>query len=472
MIQTKGKGLICLLALLTLLVSAGCGKEAKTVKPSVVPRIEPIQGDVEARLSKQSLDCDNGQPCPGGIAKVVIVNKDSLRICTGFLVNSLTLATSSSCLPQGLWLSTDENRCQKDVYVYFARSGFSEARRVNCARILLASPIVGADPVLWRSDISYIELSEPVYRRALRLDRSGTQDNEFMTVWKVDAENDDVGVIRKEECQHTLNSYVNPLATSPFSPNITLSGCSFKRGNTGAMVLSSEGRLRGILSESVDKELTDFLSNSGLQTEPLWPMTYVSNAACLPSVLESDPVTEIECLKDLDYRQIDRQRSGMLDTERLYGEARAKISKEFNALRPYFRWNVELYRADDDLDFSVRLVPICMNKIADWIGLVGRGTKRTTYSDVIPDWKLSLGFDRSARLVTGQSDEKKFKLFVQFSPRSAWNTKTTDIFVWREGTQSTVYRDVPECLAAGETPTASAGAMTYPSDFPSSFATR
>jgi hypothetical protein len=467
---TKATWLHLLPLALTLLVGLGCGKKAEINQRDPVRTVDPINGEMEALLMKQTVDCDNGLACPGGMAKVAIVDKNKLKFCTGFLVNSVTLATSSSCLTQSLRLATEESRCQKDVHVFFARSGFSESRRVGCKRLLLASQIPGNDPILWRNDISYIELSEPVYRRSFRLSRDATEDRKYLTMWKVDADNDEVGIIRKQDCQIVLNSYVNPISNSAFSPVMTLSGCEFKKGNTGSILLSPQGRWRGMVSQPVDKTLVDFLNNSGLMVEPLASLVHASSAACLPSVLESDPATERDCFKDLDYRQVDRQRSEMLNTEVPYQYSRGEIAKEVNTLRPYFKWDAQLVKNPNEASYGIKLVPVCMNNIKGWIDQVGRGTKRYTYSMVLPAWKLKLGFDRGARLVSRVETDVMNKIFVQFSPRTAWNTGDTNVFVWAEGTQSTVYEDVKACPTTDEA-TASTDATISLFDLYASFAT-
>lgn len=192
-----------------------------------------------------------------------------------------------------------------------------------------------------------------------------------------------------------------------------------------------------------------------MMTETLAPLLHASNAVCLPSIIESDPVVERECFKDLDYRQVDRQRSEMLNTQIPYEAARLDISKEVNALRPYFKWDIQLVKNPDEMGYLVKLVPMCMNKLNGWIDQVGRGTKRFTYSNVLPAWKLNLGFDRGARLVSRVDTTVKNKIFVQFSPRNAWNSGNTSVFVWVEGNPSTVYEDVAVCPETEQEPTAS-----------------
>jgi hypothetical protein len=199
-------------------------------------------------------------------------------------------------------------------------------------------------------------------------------------------------------------------------------------------------------------------------------LVHASSAACLPSVLESDPATERDCFKDLDYRQVDRQRSEMLNTEVPYQYSRGEIAKEVNTLRPYFKWDAQLVKNPNEASYGIKLVPVCMNNIKGWIDQVGRGTKRYTYSMVLPAWKLKLGFDRGARLVSRVETDVMNKIFVQFSPRTAWNTGDTNVFVWAEGTQSTVYEDVKACPTTDEA-TASTDATISLFDLYASFAT-
>jgi hypothetical protein len=433
---------LCLNALFSIAL-IGCGKKAEVKPKPPIREVDPVQGEMEKLLQKQSVECENGISCPGGMAKIAVVDRDKLRFCTGFLVNSVTLATSSSCLTESLRISSDDSRCEKDFHVFFPRFGFEDQKRVGCKRILLSSPLIGKDPTLWRNDITYIELSEPVYRRSFRLSRQGIEDAKFVTLWKVDAQNDEVGIIRKEDCQAIQKSYVNPLAENEFSPVITLSGCEFTKGNTGGVVLGNQGKWRGIVSQPIEKTMDDFLRNSGLLIEPLAPILHVSNGACLPSVLDSDPVLERECFKDLDVRQVDVRRSEMLNADTPYQANRSAVQDQINAVRPYFVWTAQLIKNNSDNSYSVKIVPKCMNKVSTWIDQVGRGSKKSTYSMVLPDWKLILGFDRSSRLVSRMDESLQQKIFVQFSPKNAWNNNKTEVNVWRQGTQGDSYNLVP-----------------------------
>lgn len=437
-----------LLALIVALASVtACGKKSETKLPNIAnPDIDPITGEIEERLQKQSVVCDNGISCPGSLAKIVVVDRNNFRYCTGFLVNSITMATSASCLSEGLRVSTDPNRCEKDVHIFFPRSGFNASRRVKCKQILYKSTLQGKEPVLWRNDLVYFELAEPVYRRSVKLSRKGLQDNEQVTLWKVDADNDQVGVIRKQDCEVSLKSYVNPLSDSPFSPSITIVGCEFNKGNSGALVLGENGNSwKGVLSQPLSADLVRFLSNSGRLVEPLLPLVHISNSACLPSLLEADVPVEQDCFKDLDLSQIDRRRAEMLSTEVPYEVTRKEIQDEVNLIRPYFDWQADLVKDEVQSSFKIALIPKCMRPMSGWIDNVGRGTRRVTYSMTVPDWKLILGFDRGVRLVSLLNTETTQRIFVQFSPRAAWSQKEVDISVWRESTVGRTFRNIPLC---------------------------
>ena len=439
----------CLLLALAA-ATAGCGKEAKVESKKPVPERETVESEMEAELAKQSVVCDNGLACPGSIAKVVIVDKKKLKFCTGVLVNGVTLATSSSCLTDGLRISGDADRCAKDVHVFFPRFGISAAQRVKCRGVVFSSPLPGKDPTLWRNDIAYIDLDvnpeDMRGRRYARLSREGIEDRKFLTLWKVDADNGDVGVIRRDECQALSKSYVNPLSDTPFSPVISMVGCAFKDGNTGGMLLGAGQKWRGLLSTPIAPAMENFLvRESGRMIEPLAPIVHVSNGACLPSVIDSDVPTERDCFKDLNETQMNRRRADILNTTVPFEATRLQIVEEINKTRPYFKWDVELVKDDAENGYRVVASPRCITPIDPWIGRVGRRESKFVYSMTVPDWVLTLGFDRGSRLVSRTDDTEKQKIYVQFSPKQIASSGSTYIYVWRLNENSRVFNDIGLC---------------------------
>lgn len=451
-IQAKKWMMTCTLVALAI-AAVGCGKEAKVNERAPVVEREPVESEMEAELQKQSVVCDNGLSCPGSIAKVVIVdklNRKKLKFCTGVLVNGVTLATSSSCLTEGLRASGDASRCERDVHVFFPRFGISPAQRVKCKGMIFSSPLAGKDASLWRNDIAYIDLDvnpdDMRGRRYARLSREGIEDRKFLTLWKVDADNGDVGVIRRDECQALSKSYVNPLSDTQFSPVISMVGCAFKDGNTGGILMGPGQKWRGLLSQPLAPEMEDFLTRqSGRMIEPLAPIVHVSNGACLPSVIDSDTPTERDCFKDLNMTQMNRRRADILGTTAPFETVRQEIIEEFNKTRSYFKWDVELIKDESQGTYSVLASPRCMNPLDGWIGRVGRRESKFVYSMTLPDWSLSLGFDRGSRLVSRADESQKQKIYVQFSPKQANESGRTYIYVWRQNENTRVFNDIAVC---------------------------
>ncbi len=440
--------LTCVLLALAA-ATVGCGKEAKVNERKPVREIEAVESEMEAELQKQSVVCDNGLSCPGSIAKVVIVDKNKLKFCTGVLVNGVTLATSSSCLTEGIRISGDAARCAKDVHVFLPRFGLSAPQRVKCRGIVFSSPLVGKEPSLWRHDIAYIDLDVKAEdmrgRRYARLSREGIEDRKFLTLWKVDADNSDVGVIRRDECQAVSKSYVNPLSDTSFSPVVSMVGCEYKNGNTGGMLLGTGQKWRGLLSQPLPSEMVKFLNESGRLVEPLAPIVHFSNGACLPSVVESDSPSERDCSKELTETQLNRRRADILNTKAPFEAARQQIIEEFNKTRTYFKWDVELIKDEAQNVYNAVPSPVCMNPIEDWIGRVGRRETKYVYSMNVPNWSLSLGFDRGSRLVSRIDDSERQKIFVQFSPKQAASTERTYIYVWNQNENARIFNDIGVC---------------------------
>jgi hypothetical protein len=431
--------------LLSLLLS--CGKETKTNNPVDPPIIEEINSDMEQLLARQTVGCAEGTSCPEGIAKIAIVDKNRLRFCTGFLVNAVTVATSASCLTETLRISTDERVCQRDVHVYFAQAGFRREARVACKRLLHVSPLEGRDPALWRSDLSYIEIEERpevTRRRVFRMSREGIENNESLTLWRVDSESGDAGIIRRGQCRGVLGSYANPLSTNQFDPGAVISGCDFRPSTQGAPLVNSQGKWVGIFSRPVNVSLIDFLNTSGLLIEPLRPMAHISNAACLLALVDSDPVVRQNCSRSLTTSQYDQAMAAMLRDPSPHEAQREAIRRLANESRAYFKWRVDLI-ADGNNGFTVKLVPVCMNPINTWIRRMGNPTFESfRYAIELPATRFVIGFDHAARIVSRPVDEGAQRVFVRFSPRSAARERQTSVQVSLNGSFDDRYPQITE----------------------------
>jgi hypothetical protein len=142
---------------------------------------------------------------------------------------------------------------------------------------------------------------------------------------------------------------------------------------------------------------------------------------------------------------MDRRRADILSTTAPFETMREQITEEFNKTRAYFKWDVELVKDEGQGTYRVVASPLCMNPIAGWIRRVGRSESKYVYSMTLPDWNLSLGFDRGSRLVSRSDESEKQKIYVQFSPKQANDTTRTYIYVWRQNETTRVFNDISVC---------------------------
>lgn len=445
----KPKEILRVTWLITLVLVIGCGKKTEDSSSQLeVITPQPIETEIELQLSKQSVDCEQGISCPESIAKIVVVDRDKLRFCTGFLVNSETVATSSSCLTEGLRVSNDPKRCSREVHVFFAKSDFRAEKRVGCARLLLASTLNGQDPSLWRNDLAYIELKEPIFRRALYLSRDGfPASRPTSTLWKVDAENDQQGVIRSDTCTSVLNSYVAPLSDSEFSPNVVVSNCTLGEGNLGAPLLNDRGKWLGLVSGPVNQGVLDYVAHSGLLTEDLLPLLQVGNGACIPSLLDGDNVTHRECFRDLGSAEMTRQRASMLSNLATHESTRVRLEKQVNALRPFVQWKLVIVPSPSGGPSTTQVVPVCIRPSGEWLNQFRNRKPPAAYTFymTIPDWRFAIGFDGKVRLVSRLDSTQNQTISTKFYPKGALSSHTSD-FTVRDGNGNTnSYEKVPFC---------------------------
>jgi hypothetical protein len=212
------------------------------------------------------------------------------------------------------------------------------------------------------------------------------------------------------------------------------------------MLLGAGQKWRGLLSKPLSAEMVDFLvRRSGRMIEPLAPIVHVSNGACLPSVIDSDVPSERDCFKDLNETQLIRRRADILGTTAPFESVREQITEELNKTRLYFKWSVELVKDESQGTYRVVASPRCMNPLQGWIGRVGRRESKFLYSMTLPDWVLSLGFDRGSRLVSSLDESKSQKIYVQFSPKQVSDTGRTYVYVWRQNEDTRVFNDIAVC---------------------------
>lgn len=418
---------------LMLALLGSCGKEAPKKSEGLPPQQDQVRpGEMEAQLARQSVSCDNGVSCPPGIVKISIVDQARLKTCTGFLVNATTVATAASCLTDRLRISMSDRLCQTDVHIFFAQSDFQSAKRVGCAGFLLVTPLEGNDPVLWGRDLAYITLSEAMpRRRRMTLSRGGITDGEQVYLWKVDQENDQVGIIRRSTCEGVLSSYANPLSTRQFDANYLISDCQLRTGNRGAPVLNRRGDWIGVFTAPLSSTLMTSIRNLNLLSDGIKSLGHVSSTVCLPALRDDDPVTRAECFRDLTVAELDRARDNLLNNTQAHETARATFAQEASALRPYLNWDAELLNTGSAPgQFSVRLRPKCFKPISQWIRQFREPTGRFTYRMTVPDWRINIAMDSAARVVSRVTEAGTKIVNVEFSLSQARTNRSSYVRVW------------------------------------------
>ncbi len=403
-----------------------CGKKESS-RPSSVVIPEPIESEKEELLKNQELVCEAGAFCPNYIAKIVVFDRGQPRFCTGTLVSKNKILTSASCLPT--YLRSQEADCSQDVYFFFNR-GNRPPERIGCKSILQISSLDGNMAEYWRDDVAVLELSKNLNWREFKdVSRRGMDDSDKVRFFAVDQSNELTGIIRKEECEVVLGSYLYPLSSEKSSPNILVAGCAKKNGYQGAAILDAFPRIRGVLSDQ--SSLRSSLENSSLLIKPLKPFVHVSNFACAQFLDETSALNDPECSKELNYTQIANARSVLLSDQERYGTLVDKWEASADSLSKYYRMSAILSTVADRQVLS--FTAACFKNVSTWINIV-KGDGEVKESHLFPAHTLRKGVDSYGRAITQQVDEKKEKYSLTFSGKRLFKERLSDIFLSTEST--------------------------------------
>jgi hypothetical protein len=426
--------LYSILSIGTILCIVGCGKKAINENFSREV-IRPPQSQIDTYLEKQDVNCENNQICPNYIAKLVVVNGDKFNFCTGFLVDEATVATSASCIPRLLRLNGQD--CSRDIFFFFPKAINFPAERAGCFKVRMISQNEEKDPILWRDDVAFLELSKPMYfRRKAQILREGIFNNREYTSWMIDQQDDFSAIIKKSDCEGVHNSYINPLVLNESSPNILLSDCKVTRGGSGAPIIDNRGKVRALVSQNMDVKLRSYLETTGLLTQPLKEIIHGTNFACAPTPDDDDMLDESECLKDLDYSKVDRFRSEMLSTNLLFGDLKKKYEESIQEISKFVQFGVKLIPKGDTQEIEV--YPKCFTPLSSW--LESFGTSRNTYVDdvTIPLKIFKRSMDSYGRIFATTQDVSTNTTMVQFSLKNLRSTKKSSVLMWVDGDNSNV----------------------------------
>ena len=428
--------ILCPLFIFGLIIS--CGKKEAGEKVAQLPP-EMLESEKEEFLNKQSIACEPGTFCPDYVAKIVIFDKGSPRYCTGTLIGRSRLLTSSSCLPSYL-RSTDVD-CSKDVHIFFNR-GNRPADRVNCKSILQASYLDSTLPEYWVEDVAVLELDRSFYSRDFKdVTKKGVRDADSYRFFGVEQANDSTGIIRKEECEVVLKSYLYPLSSAESSPNVLLAGCARKTGYRGAAILDSFPKIRGVLSDN--SSLRTALVNSPLLIKPLKDFIHMSNFACASILNDTSRVNEQECAKPLDYSRVVSDRAQLLSDELRFSGIVSRLTAIADSAFKYYKTNLILVPSGDRFDVAFR--PACFKNVSSWISGV-KGDGEITEAPMLPKMTLRKGVDSYGRAITQEVEGKNEKYYFTFSGKRLFKEKLSDVFVSTQNTSSQRINSIKACL--------------------------
>jgi hypothetical protein len=431
MLRTHFTPLIpCFFVIVTLVI--GCGKKAEEERGSSTNDRPMQMSELESELNQQELFCGSDRTCPSYLTKIAVVSGSKLKFCTGFLTDENVVATASSCLPERL--RSRDLPCDKDVFFFFAQAN-EKPKRVGCKKVLEVSQIEGKEPFLWRSDIAYLQLNTNEHRRFVSYSRAGMADLDHFYTWTVDQLDSHQGIIRKsEDCQSVHNSYFNPLANNEFSPVMTMGGCDYIAGNSGAPIFDYRGKVRGVVSSPVDpKEINEVLATHMLD-KPLKKLMHVSNFACAPTIPDEEVANENECSKILDYNAYDVARHEMINESNLFKTSIQKIELAANEKNRYLKFSVKLVLSDET--YQAFVFPKCFKNVSKWINSLSNSRPYTFTMD-LPDVTLKKYMNEFGRIIPQEIYKESISTNFQFKPSLLRSNRQANVYMWAQGPTTT-----------------------------------
>lgn len=430
---------LLLLAGLCCLASS-CGKKAKNeekVRPEIT---RPELSEIEEFLNKQNIVCEGNQVCPNYMAKIVVLQPDGFKFCTGFLTDNNTVATSASCIPERI--RRDGQDCSQDIFLFFPRTSTKPSERVGCVEIMQVSHLADQDATLWRDDVAFLKINEPAaYRRKAKIVRDGISDARQFTTWMIDQQDDRTALIRKSNCESVHKNYINPLVTNESSPNMLFSDCANSNGISGAPVIDKFGNVKAIISKPMDSNLRKYLETTGLLVDGLKEMYHATNFACAPTPDDNDMLDERECLKDLNILRVDRLRSDMLLTSTLFANLKNDLESSITKLSSHVNFGVKVVAKGDTQEAII--FPKCFKPLNQWLGT--QGNRNTYVGDVkIPTRIFKRVMDSNGRIkgMSIDGEDKDYK--IQYSLKNLRSINRASILMWYGDNPLETYSSITE----------------------------
>lgn len=183
-----------------------------------------------------------GERCEESVALLVGLSAPSEPMrCTAALIGPHTAVTAGHCVAWELSIGGD---CD-DVWLGFAPIDDRPSEWVGCERITS----VTTSRTLLSPDYAVLELDADVTRQPIPLGDGQVASGEVVRMVSVTADRfyDDVHSVRSRRCVVDDNRHLAPWSRVAPSSIRVLSSCPIREGSSGAPVLDSAGRMRGLI---------------------------------------------------------------------------------------------------------------------------------------------------------------------------------------------------------------------------------
>ncbi len=386
---------------------------------SLVPSVSYSQSKV--LIKEGGVVCTEGQVCPSSVGMVATPSPQGVGLCTGFLLGSDLLVTSSSCIPSDLknGLNARVERslvpCSGRLTVFFPADSTTQlpAESRGCSEILGVT----------EEDVAFVRLSSSLGRKPYPISFEGLAEGlkiqmPYLTPLsevKVLAE------LRVSECISIQGSLVLPSFDHPLRSQVVVAGCPAGNAASGAPLLDQGGNIRAVVRSPYRHEaLIQSTFKALLGETEVAEFTQAANWACqqFPASLPQRRLPS-ECSPSITSAPV-----GVLDdwVERANQDALGRLSQwQLTHGGVILKWKLPVLTQSQTSD--VVPLPDCFLDPQGWLQQykhwywAGGYEASTNFILILPRYRSSLLMNSFTQLSYRVDALPDLDVLVSFSPR-------------------------------------------------------